>query len=144
MPHATLLKFNYPQTLLKEYRHWAVLLRPKQVTVGSLVLACTEEATSMSEVTPAAFSELKTVTSDLETALRNAFLYDKINYLCLMMVDKQVHFHVLPRYASPRTACGKEFIDSKWPTPPDVTQAVDLTDEQFAALLELLRSHWPR
>lgn len=26
----------------------------------------------------------------------------------------------------------------------DVTQAVDLTDEQFTALLELLRSRWPR
>src|SRR5262245_37968563 len=144
MPHETLLKFNYPQTLIKEYRHWAVLLRPKQVTLGSLVLACTEDATSMSEVTPAAFSELKTVTADLETALRNAFSYDKINYLCLMMVDKQVHFHVLPRYASPRTACGKEFTDAKWPTPPDVTQSVDLTDEQCAALLELLRSRWSR
>ena len=26
----------------------------------------------------------------------------------------------------------------------DVTQTVDLTDEQFTALLELLRSRWPR
>ena len=63
MAHETLLKFNYPRTLLKEYRHWAVLLRPKQVTLGSLVLTCTEDATSMSEVTPAAFSELKTVST---------------------------------------------------------------------------------
>ena len=44
MPHETLLKFNYPNTLLREYQHWAVLLRPKQVTVGSLVLICTEDA----------------------------------------------------------------------------------------------------
>ena len=44
MPHDTLLKFNYPQTLLREYQHWAVLLRPKQVTVGSLVLICTDHS----------------------------------------------------------------------------------------------------
>lgn len=144
MAHDTLLKFNYPATLLHGYRHWAVLLRPKQVTLGSLVLACTEDATSMAEVTPAAFAELKTVTADLEATLRDAFAYDKINYICLMMVDKQVHFHVLPRYAAPRTACGQEFVDTKWPTPPDVTQAVDLTDVQFAELLALLRSRWPR
>ena len=144
MAHDTLLKFNYPATLLHEYRHWAVLLRPKQVTLGSLVLACTEDATSMADVTPAAFAELKTVTTELENTLRAAFTYDKINYICLMMVDKQVHFHVLPRYAAPRSCCGQTFVDAKWPTPPDVTQAVDLSDAQFTELLALLRSRWPR
>src|ERR687898_3017948 len=73
MPHDTLLKFNYPQTLLREYQHWAVLLRPKQVTVGSLVLICTEEATRVSDVSPGAFAELKTVTTDLETTLQKSF-----------------------------------------------------------------------
>ena len=144
MAHETILKFNYPQTLLHEYQYWVVLLRPKQITVGSLVLACKEEATRMSEVSADAFTELKAVTTDLEGALRQAFAFDKINYLCLMMVDKHVHFHVLPRYATPRTACGQEFIDPTWPTPPDVTRTVDLTDEQLAKLLELVRAHWPR
>ena len=135
MPHDTLLKFNYPRTLLREYQHWAVLLRPKQVTVGSLVLICTEEAT---------FAELKTVTTDLETTLQKAFAYEKINYVCLMMVDKQVHFHVIPRYSTPRSVSGKEFADPFWPGPPDVTKALDINDEQFAALLASLRSQWPR
>ena len=144
MPHDTLLKFNYPQTLLREYQHWAVVLRPKQVTVGSLVLICTEEAARVSDVSPEAFAELKTVTSDLETTLQKAFAYDKINYVCLMMVDKQVHFHVIPRYATPRSVSGKEFADPFWPGPPDVTKALDINDEQFAALLALLRSQWLR
>jgi diadenosine tetraphosphate (Ap4A) HIT family hydrolase len=144
MPHETLLKFNYPQTLLREYQYWAVLLRPKQVTVGSLVLACTEEATQLPAVSPQAFAELKAVTTDIETTLRQLFAFDKINYLCLMMVDKHVHFHVLPRYAAPRTVVGVEFKDPTWPTPPDVTKAVDLTDQQFAELLTHIRSSWPR
>jgi diadenosine tetraphosphate (Ap4A) HIT family hydrolase len=76
--------------------------------------------------------------------LKRAFAFDKINYLMLMMVDPQVHFHVIPRYATPRSACGVEFIDPTWPTAPDVTRTVDLTDAQFAALLDLLRSRWPR
>lgn len=144
MAHETMLKFNYPTTLLKEYHHWVVLLRPKQVTLGSLVLACKEEATRMSEVSVEAFTELKAVTNDLEQTLQRTFQYDKINYLCLMMVDKHVHFHVLPRYAAPRTACGVEFIDAKWPTPPDVTQTVGLSEAQFAILLDQLRSQWPK
>ena len=144
MPHETLLKFNYPDTLLHEYHHWAVLLRPKQVTVGSLVLVCTADVTSMAEVSAEAFAELSTVTADLEGVLKNAFAYDKINYLLLMMVDKHVHFHIIPRYADPRTACGIEFTDTAWPKPPDVTQGVDITEPQFADLFQLLRSQWPR
>ena len=143
MPHETMLKFLYPDTLLREYEYWAVLLRPKQVTLGSLVLVCTADATSMADVSAKAFAELHTVTLDLEGVLREAFTFDKINYLLLMMVDKHVHFHIIPRYVDARTACGIEFIDTAWPKPPDVTQAVDLTDEQFAKLLRLLRASWP-
>jgi diadenosine tetraphosphate (Ap4A) HIT family hydrolase len=144
MPHATFLKFNYPYTLLHEYQHWAVLLRPKQVTVGSLVLICKEAATRVPDLSAAAFAEMQVVTRDLEATLHQVFAFDKINYLCLMMVDPQVHFHVLPRYAHPRSLTGKDYSDPFWPGPPDVTKALDLTDEQFASLLELLKSRWPQ
>ena len=144
MPHETLLKFQYPDTLLREYEYWAVLLRPKQVTLGSLVLVCSADATSMADVSAPAFAELQAVTADLEGVLKKTFAFDKINYLLLMMVDKHVHFHIIPRYAAARTACGVEFLDTAWPKPPDVTQAVDLTDEQFAELLRLLRASWPQ
>ena len=144
MPNETLLKFNYPSTLLHEYQYWVVLLRPKQITLGSLVLACKEEATRMSAVSAEAFAELKNVTTDLENTLQQAFAFEKINYLCLMMVDKHVHFHVIPRYASPREACGRIFTDQDWPKPPEVTKTIDMTDQQFAQLQKLLQSHWPR
>ena len=144
MPHETLLKFNYPHTLLREYRHWAVLLRPKQVTVGSLVLICTEDARSFSAISAGAFAELQVVTHDIETTLKQVLAFDKINYVCLMMVDPQVHFHVLPRYAKPVAISGTEYGDPFWPGPPDVTKALDLNDLQFTGLLELLKSRWPR
>jgi len=144
MPHETLLKFNYPHTLLREYQHWAVLLRPQQVTVGSLVLVRTEPATRVPDVSVNAFAELATVTAEMESALKAAFAFDKINYLLLMMVDKHVHFHVIPRYAAPREACGVVFTDHDWPKPPDVTRAIDLSAEQFAALQALVNRHWPR
>ncbi len=143
MPHETILKFGYPQTLLHEYEHWVVLLRPKQVTVGSLVLACKEDAQRVSDVSAEAFAEMKTVSTALETALQKAFSYDKINYLLLMMVDKQVHFHVLPRYAEARQVAGGTCTDAAWPGPPDVTQALDLTDEQLGEVKDMLGAAWP-
>lgn len=138
----TIEKFGYPQNLIAEYEHWVVLLRPKQVTAGSLVLACRETAVAFSEVSVAAYKELHEVTGHLENALKRCFEYEKINYLALMMVDKEVHFHVLPRYSGPREAVGVVFQDDDWPTAPDITRAADITAAQFAALRSLLKRNW--
>jgi diadenosine tetraphosphate (Ap4A) HIT family hydrolase len=92
--NATIDKFGYPATLLHEYEDWVVLLRPAQPTLGSLVLACKEDATSLGTVSAKAYAELATVIADLERALSTAFDHQKINYLALMMVDPHVHFHV--------------------------------------------------
>ena len=46
----TIEKFGYPATLLRELGHWLILLRPAQVTLGSLVLAAKGHATAYSEL----------------------------------------------------------------------------------------------
>ena len=144
MPNETIRKFGYPETLLAEYEHWVVLLRPKQVTAGSMILACKEEAAALGEVSGEAWSELARATRDLEEAARAAFAYDRINYLALMMVDPHVHFHVLPRYAAEREIDGVVFHDAAWPKPPDITASVELAPAALLGLAERLRAHWPR
>jgi diadenosine tetraphosphate (Ap4A) HIT family hydrolase len=116
-------KFGYPNTLIKEYAHWALLLRPQQATLGALVLICKDESDAFSNITLEAFSELKEITAAIERHLGHCFSNDKINYLMLMMVDKDVHFHVLPRYAHPRFFGEEKFNDTGWPGPPDLAQA---------------------
>ena len=118
----TMKKFGYPDTLIKEYKNWVVLLRPQQATLGALVLICKNEADTFSKISAESFSELKEITTAIESHLSSCFSYDKINYLMLMMVDRDVHFHVLPRYAATRTFGQMEFSDSGWPGPPDLTQ----------------------
>ncbi len=138
----TIAKFGYPHSLLADYEHWSVLLRPQQVTLGSLVLACREPATRFSDISPGAFSSLATVVADIEATLGQAFAYDKINYLMLMMVDPHVHFHVLPRYAEARTFAGVSFEDPGWPAVPNLGAHTDLDQGQRAALVEHLRGLW--
>lgn len=138
----TIKKFGYPDNVLGEYEHWVVLLRPKQVTAGSLVLACKESATSFSEVSTAAYAELAQVTKQMETALKRSIEYEKINYLALMMVDKEVHFHVLPRYPGLRQVAGVKFEDVAWPKPVDITNVTELTDEEFKQLYIFVKDHW--
>lgn len=141
--NATVMKFGYPATLLHEYRSWVVLLRPAQPTLGSLVLACKEDAISLGAVSAAAWSEVATATADIERALRATFDPQKINYLALMMVDPNVHFHVIPRYSASREFEGSTFGDATWPKPPDVTSAQPLSPAQMSALHAALRAAWP-
>ncbi len=142
-PTETLEKFGYPDTLLSESQHWVVLLHPKQVTAGCMVLAIKGDIRNMPDVAPEAYAELAAVTAGLEGALKETLNFDKINYLKLMMVDPQVHFHVIPRYASERTVAGVTFDDPGWPAQPDMSRAVELSEAQFRALGEALKRNWP-
>lgn len=136
-------KFGAPHTIIRSYQHWSVLLRPAQVTLGSLVLAAHEPATAFSQLSTASFTELHEVTRAIETALTKAFHYDKINYLMLMMVDPDVHFHVLPRYAQPETFAGLEFTDAGWPAAPNLGH-VNATDAAVnQQIIDVLQSCWP-
>ena len=116
----TIEKFGYPGTLIREYGHWVLLLRPAQATLGALILACKDEASRFSDITPAAFAEMSQAVGDIERGLARLFDYRKLNYLMLMMVDPDVHFHVLPRYESEQTYAGMSFTDPGWPGPPNV------------------------
>src|SRR5688572_6201006 len=102
----TILRFGYPDTLIAEYRHWLVLLRPDQPTLGSLVLAATGAFTALPDVPPEGFAELRGVVQDIEASLGRTVRYERINYLMLMMVDPHVHWHVVPRYEGIREAAG--------------------------------------
>jgi len=140
--NATIEKFGYPASLLHEYQSWAVLLRPAQPTLGSLVLACKEDATSLGDVSTNAYAELGTAIADLERVLRRAFDFRKINYLALMMVDPHVHFHVIPRYPDFREFDGVRCGDPAWPKPPDLSSTLALTATQMEALRAKLRAAW--
>lgn len=141
--NATLEKFGWPATLVREFDHWVVLLRPAQVTLGSLVLAAKSEATAFGDLPAAAFAELKDATAQIEEALSRFVAFEKINYLMLMMVDPHVHFHVIPRYEGTRQFGGFDFPDKGWPKPPALAEAVMLDDSLRETLLGELLSHWP-
>jgi len=125
----TIVKFGHPATLIAEFDHWVVLLRPAQPTLGSLVLAAKSDATAFGDLPVDAHAELKTVTATIEAALGKAVDYAKINYLMLMMVDPHVHFHVIPRYEGERSAAGVTVLDAGWPGQPDLAAAVKLGGE---------------
>jgi len=142
MSNATAAAFGFPATLVGENRSWMVLARPKQPTFGSLVLICKEEAEAFSEISAQAFADLQSVVASVEAMLQKVVAYEKINYLMLMMVDPDVHFHVIPRYAGERTHDGQVFADAGWPGAPNLWAAIDLGVQGAARLANLLRCEW--
>ena len=52
--NATIEKFGWPDTLVREFEYWLVLLRPAQPTLGSLVLAAKSDVTAFGELPGAA------------------------------------------------------------------------------------------
>jgi len=141
-PNATMTKFGFPDTVVAEYEAWTVQLRPKQVTLGALVLICKTPATAFHEIGAVAFAELERATTDIERALARLVGYERINYLMLMMVDPDVHFHVLPRYSQPRPFAGASFADAGWPGPPDLKTGIDADAALQAELVAALRRIW--
>lgn len=135
----TIEKFGYPATLIAEYAHWVVLLRPAQPVAGALVLAAKSDAIAFGALPPGAHAELATITAAIEAALKGAVDYARINYQMLMMQDPQVHFHVLPRYDGSRTLAGVTVRDAGWPAVPQLGEAVALDAGQIAALVAALR-----
>ena len=136
----TIEKFGYPGTLIKEYDHWVVLLRPAQATLGALILACKDEANRFSDITPAAFTEMGLAVSDIERGLGSLFEYQKLNYLMLMMVDPDVHYHVLPRFEADQNYAGTTFTDPGWPGPPNVGHDNEADAEVKEKLIAALKA----
>ena len=144
MANRTETKFGDPASRIAQTDCWTVLLRPKQPTLASLVVICREPVLAFADVSPAAFAELRDVVRTVEAVLSEVVAYERINYLMLMMVDPDVHLHVIPRYDGVRHYAGIEFADAGWPGPPALDAAASLDAPTTEALLTTLREAWSR
>jgi diadenosine tetraphosphate (Ap4A) HIT family hydrolase len=142
MTNATMEKFGHPRSVVAEVGAWTVLVRPKQPTLGSLVLACSERASAFSEVSPQGFADLGLAIAGIEATLKAFVKYERVNYLMLMMVDPDVHFHVIPRYSGSRERDGVAYPDVGWPGPPALGEGRDLDGDALDRLVADLKTHW--
>jgi len=102
--------------IIKEFKHWVVLFREKQVTIGSVIIMSKElDRQSLGTISAEAWGEFGKVSAFVENTIMKAFGAEKFNYLALMMFNPEVHFHVIPRYSKPVTFMGSDFIDPDWP-----------------------------
>lgn len=113
-------KFKREELLIHETEYWLWSLRPVQSTLGAGVLSLKRECLTFGEVNQEEFADLYNVIKVIESTLKITFNYDIMNYLMLMMVDKQVHYHVIPRYERTIDCAGTSWEDSGWPGVPNL------------------------
>lgn len=114
-------KFKTKELLIHETEHWVWSLRPVQATLGAGVLSLKRECPVFSELNQEEFCDLNNIIKVIEKTLEQTFKYDIMNYLMLMMVDNQVHYHVIPRYERTKDFAGTSWKDSGWPGVPNLT-----------------------
>lgn len=134
-------KFRIAELTLYQSSHWTWSLRPSPATLGAGILSLNRFCTSFAELSADEGADLAAIVKHIDARLQKVFAPDRMNYLMLMMVDRQLHFHVLPRYSTEREAGGLFWSDSDWPKPPTLSAYSERSNHP--ALLEirnLLRS----
>lgn len=131
-------KFNIEELFIGKIGDWVISLRPEQLTLGSLVLSLNRSCESLGDLTPAESKDLAMAFSTIDDIFLRTFNPDKINYLALMMVDNQVHFHVIPRYKSKVEFNGSLYSDNCWPKAHDLNTVISLSCADSKKLVEVL------
>ncbi len=129
-------KFSLDELTVCESEFWVWSVRKVQPTIGSGVLSLKRHAYSLSEITKKESEDLVNLVSIIENTMKKTFGFEIMNYLMLMMVDKHVHYHIIPRYSETKTFLGREWKDSGWPAIPNLNAEV----EEMSVLLNIKKN----
>lgn len=135
-------KFRLDDLTLETRGGWVLSLRPAQLTLGSMVLSLASGGQDLAGLTAAEGAGLAEGLGRAERLAREGLGAERINALCLMMMDPVVHFHILPRYAAPVERHGVTWQDADYPGPP-VIRPVDTPEPLLMALRDDLKALLP-
>lgn len=110
-------KFKPNELMIKELKHWVVVIRQKQITLGSAVILLKREVESIGGMTSEESAEFKDAIRWYEGRCKELFKPVKFNYYAAMMKDNYVHYHAFPRYSEKELYNNSEWIDDFWPKP---------------------------
>lgn len=108
-------KFKPENNSIREFEHWIVLIREKQVTLGSSIIVLKREVKSLSQLTREEVIEFPEVIDWYEKLCKEMYGAEKFNYVVAMMKDNFVHYHAFPRYSTTFVRYGVEWKDVSWP-----------------------------
>ena len=133
-------KFRVDDLLIYESEYWKWSIRPLQCTIGAGILSLKRPAETMKELNELEGADLVRIIGVIERTINVCFGQKIMNYIMLMMVDKHVHYHVVPRYSEPVLFKGIRFSDEFWGLPP-VLDTGKLDDNVLLSIRDYLCNH---
>ncbi len=110
-----LQKFRPDVNTIKEFEHWIVCIRAKQVTIGAAIIALKRQCPSIGEMTEEEAIEYPKVIKWYEELCKDKFGAVRFNYMAVMMKDCIVHYHAFPRYDKEIELFDLTWKDFDWP-----------------------------
>lgn len=111
-------KFRLAELEIHRTQYWTWSVRPVPCTLGAGILSLNRFSESFADLGADEAADLAGIVKHLDRKLQQTFAPQRMNYLMLMMVDRHLHFHVLPRYSEDKSFAGLIWHDSGWPKPP--------------------------
>ena len=108
-------RFNKPELVLKEFKHWVIIIRENVVTLGSCIIILKSGKPFLKDVSSEEMEEFSEACKWFEDKTKSLYGAEKWNYCAMMMKDEFVHFHAIPRYAKKINYYDKVWIDTDWP-----------------------------
>ena len=129
-------KYKLNDYKLLENENWIVSLRPEQKTPFSMIISIKSNIYQLRNLNSFQISELQETYKYIEDISYDKLKADKINFLCLMMVDSIVHFHVFPRFENIFNYKNIQLIDKYFPKPVDLTDGYSLNTDIIDNILK--------
>ena len=120
------LKYNISKFKIFENNNWIVSLRPEQKTPFSLLLTIKSDKNELRSLNEFEMIDLIESYDFIETLSYDKLGAIKVNYLCLMMVDSIVHYHVFPRFSKELIIEKDVLIDEYFPKPVNLLDGKNL------------------
>ena len=117
-------KYSQNNIFPKDYwKHWIVSLSPRQHQLASYVISAKREIEHIYELELEEIVEFVSIVKEMEETLRAipVFAPDRFNYLQLGNKQPHFHYHVIPRYRTPRNFCQIKWVDDNFGHAPFFT-----------------------
>jgi len=106
--------FTDRETELKRFRWWVARFNFRQDFPGKVLLSLARHEEDVLALADEERDELWRAMGVLRAAVDRVLHPDWWNTMCLGNAVRHVHFHLIPRYSTPRVIQGWEFQDRYW------------------------------
>ena len=96
---------------IKKYEHWTLVLNYNQSYLGRAICYLNTYKENLTDLTPEELLEFQAIVKAYQSTLTQLWEPDWWNYAQLGNETPHLHFHLIPRYKTPRTFAGEAFVD---------------------------------